>query len=126
MQQDNLGIKVKRMRELRNYSQEFVAEKIGVSQSNYARLEKNEIAIIDERLKLIADTLGTTPDAIKAFDDSIIFNITQGPNSAAGLNCEVHNYQISPEIKQLYEDKIKLLEEKIQLLQKENETLRRG
>jgi transcriptional regulator with XRE-family HTH domain len=116
---ENVGTKVKRMRELRNYSQEYVADKIGISQSNYARLEKNEVAISDERLKAIAHVLGTTEDAIKAFDDSIIFNITQGPNSAAGLNCEVHNYQISPEIKQLYEDKIKLLEEKILSLQSE-------
>lgn len=120
---ENVGTKVKRMRELRNYSQEYVADKIGISQSNYARLEKNEVTISEERLKAIAHVLGTTEDAIKAFDDSIIFNITQGPNSAAGLNCEVHNYQISPEIKQLYEDKIKLLEEKILTLQKEGKTL---
>jgi transcriptional regulator with XRE-family HTH domain len=123
---ENVGTKVKRMRELRNYSQEYVADKIGISQSNYARLEKNEVAISDERLGLIAEILGTTPEAIKAFDENIIFNITQGPNSAAGMNCEVHNYQISPEIKQLYEDKIRLLEEKIQLLQKENEGTKRG
>jgi transcriptional regulator with XRE-family HTH domain len=110
---NNIGSKIKKIRELRNFSQEFVADKIGISQSNYARLENNEIAISSERLQKIAEALNTSESVIKGFDENIIFNITQGDNSAAGPNCAVRNYQISPEIKSLYEDKIKLLEEKI-------------
>ncbi len=113
----NLGTKIKKIRELRNFSQEFVAEKIGTSQSNYARIENNEVSITPDRLQKIAEALNTSESVIKSFDENIIFNITQGDNSAAGLNCSVHNYQISPEIKILYEDKIKLLEEKIALLE---------
>ena len=112
-----IGRKIKRIRELRNFSQEFVADKIGISQSNYARIESNEVAITPERLQKIAEALNTTESVIKDFDENIIFNITQGDNSAAGPNCSVHNYQISPEIKGLYEDKIKLLEEKIAMLE---------
>lgn len=115
----NIGTKIKRVRELRNFSQEFVAEKIGVSQSNYARMESNEVAISPERLQKIAEALNVEESIIKTFDENIIFNITQGDNSAAGPNCTVHNYQISSEIKILYEDKIKLLEEKIDYLQKQ-------
>ena len=114
---NKLGTKIKRIRELRNFSQEYVAEKIGMSQSNYARMENNEVAITNEKLEKIAEALNTSDFVIKNFDENIIFNISQGDNSAAGLNCSVHNYQISPEIKSLYEDKIKLLEEKISFLE---------
>ena len=112
-----IGRKIKRIRELRNFSQEFVADKIGMSQSNYARIESNEVAISPDRLQKIAEALNTTESVIKDFDENIIFNINQGDNSAAGPNCSVHNYQISPEIKGLYEDKIKLLEDKIAVLE---------
>jgi transcriptional regulator with XRE-family HTH domain len=113
----NIGTKVKRIREIRNFSQGYMAERLGISQSNYARMENNEVAISDERLLIIADILNTDENVIKRFDENIIFNITQGDNSAAGPHCVVHNYQISPEIKVLYEDKINLLVEKIQMLE---------
>jgi transcriptional regulator with XRE-family HTH domain len=111
-----IGTKIKKLRELRNYSQEYMAIELGMSQSNFARIESNEVGVTDERLNHIAEVLGTDIDSIKNFDDTIIFNITQGNNSAAGLNCQVHNYQISAEIKKLYEDKILLLEEKVAYL----------
>jgi len=117
MNMNKLGTKIKRIRELRNFSQEYVAEKIGMSQSNYARMENNEVAVTNEKLEKIAEALNTSDSVIKNFDENIIFNISQGDNSAAGMNCSVHNYQISPEIKSLYEDKIKLLEEKISFLE---------
>lgn len=113
----NIGTKIKRIREIRNFSQDYMAEQLGISQSNYARMEGNEVAISEERLKIIADILNTDENVIKRFDESIIFNITQGDNSAAGPNCSVHNYQISPEIKVLYEDKINLLVDKIKHLE---------
>jgi len=117
MYMNNIGTKIKRIRELRNFSQEFVGHKIGISQCNYARIESNKVAITPERLQKIAEALNTTESVIKDFDENIIFNINQGDNSSAGPNCSVHNYQISPEIKGLYEDKIKLLEEKIKVLE---------
>lgn len=119
MNMKTIGNKIKKIRELRNFSQGFVAEKIGISQSNYARIENNEVTVTPERLQKIAEALETTEAVIQEFDENIIFNITQGDNSAAGPNCSVHNYQISPEIKALYEDKIKLLIEKISYLEEQ-------
>ena len=111
------GNKIKKLRELRNFTQGYMAEKLGISQSNYARLENDEVGISNERLKQIADVLETTKENILSFDEKYVFNINNNAqHSSAGI---VHNYQISPEIKQLYEDKIKLLEEKVQMLEKQ-------
>lgn len=117
MNMSKIGTKIKKIRELRNFSQEFVADKLGMSQSNYARIENNEVTVTPDRLHRIAEALNTSETIIEGFDDNVIFNITQGDNSAAGPNCTVHNYQISPEIKALYEDKINLLNEKIAYLE---------
>lgn len=113
----SIGNKIKKIREFKNLTQEHVANKLGVSQSNYARMEKDEIKVTDIRLKQIAEILQVKEDDIKNLEDSVIFNITGVNNSAAGQNCIVNNYHISPEIQKLYEDKIKLLEEKIQWLE---------
>ena len=113
----SIGNKIKKIREFKNLTQEHVANKLGVSQSNYARIEKDEVKITDVRLKQIAEILEVTEEEIKNLDESIIFNITNWHNSTAGQNCIVNNYHISPEIQKLYEDKIKLLEEKIQYLE---------
>lgn len=119
-----IGTNIRRFREIRSYTQGYMAEKIGISQSNYARMENNEIAVSPERLTKIAEILNTTEERISNFNENMIFNITQGANSASGNNCTVHNYQISNEIKKLYDDKILLLEEKVRVLEAQNDMLR--
>jgi transcriptional regulator with XRE-family HTH domain len=112
-----LGHKIRKMRELRNLTQEYVATRLGISQSNYARMESNDVSIPDKRLAELSEILQTTPEAIRNFDETIVFNITQGDYGSAGQNVTVNNYQISPELQKLYEDKIRLLEEKIIFLE---------
>jgi transcriptional regulator with XRE-family HTH domain len=119
-----IGNKIKKIREFRNLTQEHLASKLGISQSNYARIEKEEVKINDERLSQIAEILEVTKENITNLDDNIFFNITNSENFAAGQNCTVNNYQISPEIQKLYEDKIKLLEEIISIQKKELKILK--
>jgi len=109
------GKKIKKFRELRNFTQGYVAERLGISQSNYARIENEDISLSEDRLLKIADILGTDKESILGFDERYIFNFNNTQHSTN--NGIVHQYQISPEIKQLYEDKIKLLEERIKELE---------
>jgi transcriptional regulator with XRE-family HTH domain len=116
-QNRQLGNRIRRIRELRNVTQEYMAQRLGISQSNYARMESNEVSIPEGRLLQIAEILETTTEAIRKFDDALIFNITQGDHSSAGQHVTVNHYHISPELQKLYEDKIRLLEEKIIFLE---------
>ena len=113
------GNKIKKVRELRSFTQEYMADKLGLSQSNYARIENNEVKLSEERLEKIAAILETTVDAIKGFDENIIINITNGQHSLNGQNSVVNNYQIDSIIQKLYEDKIILLEDKIKYLEQQ-------
>ncbi|TAE49422.1 MAG: XRE family transcriptional regulator, partial [Cytophagales bacterium] len=52
-----IGKKIKKLRELRNITQEYMAEKLDTSQQNYSRWEKGEIEITVSRLEQIAKIL---------------------------------------------------------------------
>ena len=112
---EKVGQNIRKFREIRNFTQESMAKELGISQSNYARIEKDEVRVNEERLKKIAEILNTTVENIRGFDEKVVFNF----HEVRDCNNGIHNYQISPEIKQLYEDKIRLLEEKVKLLEEQ-------
>ncbi len=111
------GYKIKKIREFKNLTQEHLAKKLGISQSNYARIENEEIKVSDERLTQIAEILEVSKETITNLDENVFFYISNNEHFTAGTNCTVNNYQISPEIQKLYEDKIKLLEDKVLILE---------
>ena len=57
----NLGYNIRKMRELRGYKQEHMAEGLGIDKSTYGDIESGTSKLTVERLKKIADLLGTTP-----------------------------------------------------------------
>lgn len=116
-----IGNKIKNIRELKNLTQEFVAEKLDVSQAAYSRMESGETKINDEKLKQIAEVLELKPEDIKAFDSQKYFNSVgnvEGDNNYSGIYIAESDTDL---IKKLYEDKIALLEELLSLSKKENQ-----
>lgn len=51
------GHKLRLLREFRNYSQEYIAEKLGITQNAYSRIENNQTKITTERLAKLASIL---------------------------------------------------------------------
>src|SRR5262245_61044377 len=51
------GQKLRLIREFRNYSQEYIASKLGITQNSYSRIENNLTKISAERLKQLAEIL---------------------------------------------------------------------
>ena len=110
-----IGNKIKNIRELKNLTQEYIAERLDISQAAYSRLESGETKISKEKLIQIAEALDVTPEDIKSFDSKKYFN---NVGNIEGDNSNSYNESIvigisSEEmdlIKKLYEDKISLLE----------------
>lgn len=113
-----VGNKIRQLRELRNYSQENMAEALKMSVNGYSKIERNEVDINIGRLQDIAKALEMKPEDILAFDEKFVFN-----NYDKGASGIFHNCTFSDNEKKLYEDKIRLLEEKILYLQQENKRL---
>lgn len=101
--------KIKNIRELKNYTQEYMAEKLGVTQAGYSKIEKGKTSLSYEKLVEIGRILDVSVEDIISFDYDRYFNsfnrITGNNNGSILINTEN-----TSTIKELYEDKIKLLE----------------
>lgn len=53
----SLGFKIKRLRELQNLTQEYLAVEIGISQRAYSKLEAGKTKITIDRLRQISTVL---------------------------------------------------------------------
>jgi transcriptional regulator with XRE-family HTH domain len=110
-----IGHKIRRARELKNLSQENVAEGLGMSVNGYGRIERNEVDINIEKLVQLANIFEVKPEELLTFDEKYVQNIYAEKTTNQSGN--IQNY-FPQELKQLYEDKIKLLEEKVAWLEK--------
>lgn len=71
---DTVGLKIRKVRELKNYSQRYVADKLSVSQSAYSDMENGKIAVSTDKLEEIAKILEVSKETIERFSDQMIFN----------------------------------------------------
>ena len=74
---DNLkiGHKIKKLRELKNLTQEHIAKSIGVTQGAYSRMELGETEITYSRLEKISEQLGMKPEEVIAFNESVVLGL---------------------------------------------------
>ncbi|UKB80237.1 helix-turn-helix domain-containing protein [Chryseobacterium sp. MEBOG07] len=113
-----IGNKIKNIRELKNFTQEYMAEKLDISQAAYSKLEKGDIKVSSEKLSQIASILDVKPEDITSFDSQKYFNSF---NNVKGSNngSIIIGADETELIKKLYEDKISLLEKLLSNTEKE-------
>jgi len=81
-----IGNKIKKLRELRNLTQEYVAKQLEMTQAGYSRMERDEVDISVAKLEQISKVLHLKLEEILGFDEAKIFgnqlnnyhNITNG------------------------------------------------
>ncbi len=64
-----VGQKIRKLRELRNYTQEYMATQLGLSQKSYCNIETNQTKVSVERLAQIAQTLAVDVIDLMMFDE---------------------------------------------------------
>jgi transcriptional regulator with XRE-family HTH domain len=69
-----IGRKIKVIRELRNFSQAYVADKMGMSQASYSCLESCKTKVSPERLKRIAEVLLVSEEIIFQLSPETLLN----------------------------------------------------
>lgn len=114
---DNLkiGHKIKKLRELKNLTQEHMANSIGITQGAYSRMELGESEITYSKLEKISEELGMKPEEIIAFNESVVFNVM---NNQTGNGLIINNGQLLEMEKNLFEQQIILLKEENSHLKK--------
>ena len=111
----NIGTKIKKLRELKNLTQEHMASVIGVTQSAYSRMEMGETEITYSKLERISSELGMKPEEVIAFNESMVFNVM---HNQTGNGLIIQNHSLNNEERELYKQQIETLKEEVAYLKK--------
>jgi transcriptional regulator with XRE-family HTH domain len=109
-----IGQKIKKLRELKNFTQSHLASELGITQSAYSKMELGETEVSYSKLTRIAEVLGMSPEEIMTFNEQMIFNVMHNQTG----NGFVINKGFTENEKKLYEDQITHLKEEITYLKK--------
>lgn len=89
-QELRIGKKIKQLRELKNYSQDYMAKQLKMSVPGYGRIERNEVDVSIERANQIANVLGISLTELISFDEKYIFNNYAQTTNGLIVNSEFH------------------------------------
>ncbi len=106
----DIGLNIKKIRELKGYSQDYMASQLEISQRQFSRIEKNEVDLNLSRLNEISKLLEVTPSQILGFDEKFIF---QNYEQASAITTNQNYYAFSEKERELYE---KLLQDKDEII----------
>lgn len=107
-------IKIKQIRELKNFTQEHVATHLGLTIRAYSKIESGETQLTINRLNEISSILGVEPMEVLGFDDKQVFNNCkqEGNQNTIGTT----NFYFPEKLIQQYEKTIQILEDEVALL----------
>jgi transcriptional regulator with XRE-family HTH domain len=115
-----IGEKLRKIREMKGISQEFLATQMDISSQAYGKIEREETKLDFARLEVIAKLLQVDPLDIVNFDESHVFNNTFNNHAEHQKNFILHNSEnFSPTIEKTFI----LLQEEIQQLRTSNQLL---
>ena len=106
---------IKKYRELKGFSQEYMAHQLNVNQSTYAKMENSSTKITIDKLFSVAKLLETDVSEILDLKNQTIFNQTDNETANAFGKVE-HYYQ---ENKEVYQELLKAKDEQIALLKEQ-------
>ena len=107
-----IASKIRKVRELKGISQEYMANKLGVTQAAYSKYEKDDKYVNFEKLAGIAELLEIDPFKLISFDENNIFN----SNHQQGGTANVLYNNCSENEKKLYEEQISHLKKEVEFL----------
>lgn len=112
--------KIRNIRELKNLTQEYMAEKLGITQAGYSKLENGSTVLTYAKLIQIAQILEINIEDIIAFDSQKYLNNFSKIKTNNSLG-NLISFESSDFIKNLYEDKINLLQKLLEKTEAEVE-----
>lgn len=116
-----IGNKIRKVRELKGFSQEYMALELGMSPTGYGNIERNESDINIQKLMRVSEVLGVKAEDILTLDETGATTFNNYDHTQ--VEQQIGNYTFPLEMKQLYEDKIALLEDKISYQKEQITTL---
>lgn len=69
----NVGQKIRKIRELRNFSRQYLANQLEISINTYGKIERNELDVTLGRLSKISKILNVNLTTLIDFDEDKLF-----------------------------------------------------
>jgi len=113
---NNVGSNIRKLREKKGFSQDYVAEKLGINQSTYGKLERDVSNMTLDRLYKIADVLEEDITTLLDIGKKNIFSnqTNQGNGYVETIN---NDYKMMvEELKLAYEKMLSIKDEQIVIL----------
>lgn len=111
-----IGEKIRKVRSIKGYSQEYMAEVMKISQAAYSDIENNKTKVNLDRIQQLAKIFEIDVSDLISFDENQVFNNTFNENSKGFFNVQkVMNESFDNERK-VYNEQIKDLKEEINYL----------
>lgn len=109
--------KIRTLREVKGYSQDFMAEKMNISQKTYSRIESGQVKLDIERLYQISELLEVEPSALLDNETNVFnyYNKVQNSGTIYNISSEQYIEHLNKEIEYLKaqnERLMKMLENK--------------
>jgi len=112
------GTKIASIRLARGYTQEYMAQKLGMAQNVYSKIEKNEKnKLDDELLEKIAEALGVSVDDIKSPTPIIMSFHNSQYNTPFGTQHNQINESIIEELRNQLKVKDDLIAKQLELIE---------
>ena len=108
-----IGEKIRKIRAIKGYSQEYMAELMKMSQAAYSDIENNKTKINLERVQEIAKIFEIDASELISFDDNQVFNNTFYEESKGFFNVQKIISENFDNERKVYQDLIKNLKEEI-------------
>lgn len=90
MPQREVGQRISKIRRLRGYSEEYMAQRLGISQRQYSRYETGESPLAPERLTAVCEVLEVKEQDLLNFDERMVFNHCNQDHSVFGNGNHYH------------------------------------
>ncbi len=108
---EQLAKKLKLLREVHNYTQDYVASVLNISPNTYSLMEKGQATFSIQRIEVLADLYKMNiADFLRLNDQTIIHNITNS-NGICSENVSINNNGLLEDERNLYKDVIDRLEQ---------------
>lgn len=110
-----IGGNIKKLREFRGYSQEYMAAQLNVSQRTYSNIESDKGKVNKQQIEHIAKILEIDPIQLLTFNDKYIFNTGENHDHSLSQSGMFNTYHISQKAEhELFEKRIEELKEQFE------------
>ena len=107
----NIGDKIRKVTELKSFTQDYMAGKLEISQRAYSKIENNDIKLDWGRIEYSSKIIDVKPFDLISFDDNLVFN-----NCSQSGKFQTFNNNFPTELTKSFDYRINHLEKEVLFL----------